>query len=243
MLEVDAGPGGYWSEVVDLIHDSWDITVTDLSEGMVEQARERLGGLERPFTVLQADVQNLPFGDQTFDVVLANFMLYHVPDRRQALSEIHRVLRPGGKFYAMTNGRDHVRELNQLVESVAPGAVRGEESGFSLENGIAQLVPWFHDVRVTRYPDSLRVTEAEPLVAYVRSYAPLPAEKESALRNRIEDDLVKGLPGGVSATARRSAPAFSQSLIDYRYLQANAAQRGAVGSSEESALLSTSAPL
>lgn len=191
VLEVGAGPGGYWPEVIDLIDDSWDITVTDLSNGMVDQARERLERLGRPLAVLQADVQTLPFDERSFDVVLANFMLYHVPDRQRALSEIHRVLRPGGKFYAMTNGRNHMRELNQLVESVAPGAVREEESGFSLENGADQLDPWFDDVRLTRYPDSLHVTEVEPLVTYVRSYAPLSAEQESALRNRIEDVLAQ----------------------------------------------------
>src|SRR5947209_5349571 len=92
VLEVGCGPGGYWAEVASMIPGSWQITVSDFSPGMVAQARQRLGALERPFTVVEADVQSLPFPDRSFDAVIANFMLYHVPDRSRALAEIHRVL-------------------------------------------------------------------------------------------------------------------------------------------------------
>jgi SAM-dependent methyltransferase len=157
---------------------------------MVTQARQRLAALNRPFTVVQADVQDLPFPDRSFDAVIANFMLYHVPDRPRALAEIHRVLGPTGRLYAMTNGARHMRELKDLVNSVAPGAVRTEELGFSLENGAAQLASWFDHIHLARYPDTLIVTEAEPLLAYVRSYmTAVSADQERALRARIEAEL------------------------------------------------------
>ena len=56
------------------------------------------GGAEelRPVDV-QADITQLPFADEEFDVVLINHVLEHVPDDRQALREIYRVLRPGGR--------------------------------------------------------------------------------------------------------------------------------------------------
>jgi ubiquinone/menaquinone biosynthesis C-methylase UbiE len=44
-------------------------------------------------------------------------MLYHVPDREQAVSDTCRVLKPGGHFYAATNGQAHVRELYELTDS------------------------------------------------------------------------------------------------------------------------------
>lgn len=190
VLEVGCGPGGYWAEVAEMIPRSWHITLSDFSPGMVAQARQRLAALDRPWTVVQADVQNLPFPDQSFDAVIANFMLYHVPDRPRALAEINCVLRPNGRLFAMTNGRRHMREFHDLVNRVAPGTVRSEEPGFSLENGTAQLAPWFDQIHLARYPDGLRVTEAEPLLAYVRSQsAGLSGDQERVLREEIQAEL------------------------------------------------------
>jgi len=190
VLEVGCGPGGYWPEVAEMIPLSWDITVSDFSPGMVTRAVERLSALDRPITVVQADVEELPFSDQSFDAVIANFMLYHVPDRSQAFREIHRVLSGNGRFYAMTNGRRHMQELNALVNQVAPGTVRIEESGFGLENGPAQLTRWFDHIHVVPYPDALHVTEVEPVLAYVRSYVmSLSMAQERALRAQIEAEI------------------------------------------------------
>jgi SAM-dependent methyltransferase len=190
LLEVGCGPGGYWPQVAKMVPSSWQITVSDFSPGMVAQARQRLAALHRPFTVVQADVQDLPFPDGVFDAVTANFMLYHVPDRPRALAEIHRVLATGGRLFAMTNGNRHMREFNDLVGRVVPGTTRHGETGFSLENGSAQLTPWFDDLRLLRYSDTLRVNDPEPLLAYIRSYAAeLTADQEEALRQQIQFEL------------------------------------------------------
>jgi ubiquinone/menaquinone biosynthesis C-methylase UbiE len=190
VLEVGGGPGGYWAEVAELIPASWQITVSDFSPGMVTQARERLTTLDRPFTVLQADVQDLPFPDGSFDAVIANYMLYHVPDRPRAFAEIHRVLRPEGRFFAMTNGRRHMRDFLDWVNGVIPDLARSEGSGFNLENGTGQLALWFEDVQMVRYPDSLVVTEAEPLLALVRSWErDLTDHQERVLREKIQAEL------------------------------------------------------
>jgi SAM-dependent methyltransferase len=190
VLEVGCGPGGYWPEIAELIPCSWQITVSDFSPGMVARARQRLSALDRPFTVMHADVQYLPCPDGVFDAVIANFMLYHVPDRPRALAEIHRVLAVGGRLFAMTNGQGHMQELNDIADRVVPGTIRHGETGFSLENGSAQLTPWFDDLRLLRYSDTLRVNDAEPLLAYIRSYAAeLTADQEEALRQQIQVEL------------------------------------------------------
>jgi SAM-dependent methyltransferase len=190
VLEVGCGSGGNWVEVVELIPRSWQVTVSDFSPGMVAEARQRLAALDRPFTVVQADVQDLPFPDASFDAVIANYMLFHAPDLPCALKEIHRVLRPNGRLYAMTNGSKHTRELRELVNRVAPDTARSEESDFSLDNGAAQLAPWFDHVEVNRYPDELVVTEAEPLLTYVRSWVTdLSDDQMRAIRKQIESEL------------------------------------------------------
>ena len=57
--------------------------------------------------------QDLPYADESFDVVAALWMLYHVPDVDRALAEVRRVLRPGGLFVAVTNGDGHVADLRR----------------------------------------------------------------------------------------------------------------------------------
>jgi SAM-dependent methyltransferase len=210
VLEVGCGPGGYWPEVADMIPRSWQITVSDFSPGMVEQARRQLAALDRSFTVVQADVQDLPLPDGSFNVVIANFMLYHVPDRSRAFAEIHRVLRPQGRLFAMTHGTRHMHEFRDMVIRAAPGVLSNGERGFSLENGEEQLLPWFDAIRVVRYPDALLVTEAEPLLAFLRSYQhALSDDQERAVRERIEAELAAhgviriGLDSGIVIGVRR----------------------------------------
>jgi SAM-dependent methyltransferase len=69
----------------------------DFSSVMLSFARERVPNA----TFVEADAQHLPFGDREFDVVVSNLGVCHVPDQPCALSEVRRVLRPGGRF-AMT---------------------------------------------------------------------------------------------------------------------------------------------
>jgi SAM-dependent methyltransferase len=212
ILEIGCGPGGYWPELAANIPAGWRITLSDFSPGMVEEARKRTAGLGRPFTVVQADAQNLPFAAETFDAVVANFMLFHVPDRPRAFSEIRRVLVPGGRLFAITNGRGHMVEFRDLVNRVVPEAARSEDSEFSLENGPHQMSRFFEDVRVVRYPDELIVTETEPLLAVVRSIsADLSHEQEQAVRRQIDQEIaahgafrIKKDSGMISGTRQQS---------------------------------------
>ncbi len=171
VLELGCGPGRLWKENLGRIPTGWEIMLTDFSPGMLEEARRNLAGVRR-FAFEVADAQALPFNDAGFDAVIANHMLYHVPDRARALAEIQRVLKPTGHFYATTVGETHLRELRDLAVSFDPALVGWGGSpahGFRLENGAAQLAPFFDHVALQRYDDALVVTEAEPIVAFVAS--------------------------------------------------------------------------
>ena len=94
VLEVGCGNGNLWAANRDRIPSGWRLTLTDFSQGMVEEAQRRLGDLA---TYEVADIQELPFASGSFDSVIANHMLYHVPDLERAFGEIERVLRSGAK--------------------------------------------------------------------------------------------------------------------------------------------------
>lgn len=170
VLELGCGPGALWVENRARIPATWKVVLSDLSAGMVEEAQRSLGALQGRFEFMVVDTQALPFQDASFDAVIANHMLYHVTDISGALSEVRRVLRPRATLYAGTNGRQHMRELGELARTFDRSITCASgESSFSLENGAAQLDEWFEDTELRRYEDSLAVTEAYPLVAYILS--------------------------------------------------------------------------
>jgi SAM-dependent methyltransferase len=169
VLDVGCGNGGYLHEMA-----RRDVKAVgcDLSLGMLRSAPEHA-------LLVNADVCRLPLPDATFDVVLAPHMLYHVPDRQAAASEMRRVLRPGGVCVLVTNGENHMRSVRQLIEAAAreatpdwqlrsPGAL-----AFSLENGGAQLRRAFDKVWCAR-PDAgapVRIHDAGIVADYIASIA------------------------------------------------------------------------
>jgi SAM-dependent methyltransferase len=86
-----------------------DVVAVDQSVRMVELTRSR--GVDARL----GSVEELEFDDESFDCVVAAWMLYHVQDLDRAFAEIVRVLRPGGRLVAVTNGFDHLKELYELV--------------------------------------------------------------------------------------------------------------------------------
>lgn len=174
VLEVGAGPGRLWEANRERVPPAWKVTVTDASEGMVDAARGALG--DHPaFRFRIADACDLPFPDAAFDAVVANHMLYHVPDLPRAVREVRRVLRPGGVLLAATNGRDHMRELADVADVAFPGRARPLEtqscavSSFRIENGAETLSAAFADVRLDEVRDEIVVPDAGPVVAYLAS--------------------------------------------------------------------------
>lgn len=170
ILELGAGPGVLWTSNAQRIPAGWQVTLSDYSPGMVMEQRRNVADIPVSFRFGVVDAQNIPFGDATFDMVTANFMLYHVPDIPRALNEMKRVLKPGGQFYAVTNGDRHMHELDELVARYSGTHFeQGPSLTFTLENGIDIIAPIFPNVTLRHYEDSLVVTDAEPIVAYVLS--------------------------------------------------------------------------
>jgi SAM-dependent methyltransferase len=166
VLEVGCGDASIWLENRERIPDGWRLTLTDLSPGMVEAAREALG--ERA-TFRVADVQELPFEDESFDAAIANHVLFHVADRQRALRELARVLRPGGMLVGTMVGYDHFRELRGMLGGQENVIWSESRKRFGLETAREQLERVFSDVEIEPFPDTLAVTEVEPFVRFVRS--------------------------------------------------------------------------
>jgi ubiquinone/menaquinone biosynthesis C-methylase UbiE len=187
VLEVGCGTGKLWQENYGRIPPGWKITLSDQSAGMLADARQRLGELR--FAFEQFAIQSIPFPAATLDVVIANHMLYHVPDLPNGLGEIRRVLKPGGHLYAATNGQHHMRELNELISAIRPEALTWRQSmRFTLEDGAQWLAPHFAQVELRRFDSYLLVNESAPLVDYVVSMQELTPSEQSALAKHVEGE-------------------------------------------------------
>ena len=199
VLEVGCGSGFLWSTNLSKIPIGWQVILSDISPGMLIGCRTTLAPKLDQFYFEVCNAMDIPFSSGRFDGIIANHMLYHLPDRGLALAEITRVLKPGGTFFATTNGKTHLLEMDTLIAQNCPtteGMIPlNRASTFTLENGEDQLAPWFTQVERRLYQDSLEVTEAGPLVAYIRSMIPPDGEQgvsssslrlELVIRERIE---------------------------------------------------------
>ena len=169
VLEIGCGTGSIWIGRENIVSGCGKLVLTDLSEGMLETAEKNLGEREN-IEYRKADIQGLPFLDDCFDVVIANSMLYHVPDIERGLQEVRRVLKKGGVFYCATYGEHNFTD--KLAEWFKLG---GEDfkpnHNFTIQNGKEILSKSFKEIIPVFYEDSLHVTETEDLVEYLRSLA------------------------------------------------------------------------
>ena len=115
ILELGCGPGWLWLSNRDRIPADWDITLTDFSPGMLDEARRNLAQVSHMFNYAVADAQEIPYPENSYDGVIANHMLYHMPAIPAAISEIRRVLKEGGRFYASTLSSDYLHEMAQFL--------------------------------------------------------------------------------------------------------------------------------
>lgn len=168
VLDVGAGPGTY-RELVQERATSGLYVAGDLSWGMVRRVSET------GTPAVNLDVQQLPFASGVFDVVLANHMLYHVPDVARALDEMKRVLKPDGMLLAATNSASTMPELDTLARRACTllGYPRQEfipyHRAFTLENGPAQVARFFRAVARYDLPSAFHFPSVEPVLEYINS--------------------------------------------------------------------------
>ena len=173
VLEVGCGTANMWVGHDDLIAKCELLTLTDMSEGMLSTARENIGERKNVAYAL-ADIQDIPFEDDSFDAVIANSMLYHVPNIECGIREVRRVLRNEGVFYCATYGENNFTDVLADWFELDGESFRPNHN-FTMQNGEQKLKEAFTNVEAKFYEDSLRITNIEDLTDYLRSLVSLKA--------------------------------------------------------------------
>jgi SAM-dependent methyltransferase len=175
VLEAGCGAGWLWEQSTVEVPAGVALMLTDLSTGMVDQAVDRVASTGRFQSVVgrPADLQAMPLADRTFDRIVANHMLYHLPDPNAGVSELARLVRTDGRVVVATNGRRHMRELSAIRGDVFDiERVDHTIEVFGTDVGFAILRDHFADVRWFAFADQLRCTDPADVVAYVCSTPP-----------------------------------------------------------------------
>jgi SAM-dependent methyltransferase len=187
LLEVGCGTGALAARCAEEL--DCEVIALDTSAEMVRATGAR--GIH----AMAGDVQALTCPDGGFDCALAAWMLYHVSDLDRGVAELARALRPGGRLVAITNGRESLRELYDLV-----GGER-RDSTFSSENGAEVLGR--HFARVERHDVAMRAVFADRAAAA----AYLETLERDDLTARLPDDMGELVARGASTVFVADKPA------------------------------------
>ena len=172
ILEVGCGDGTLWLQNRENIPEEVEILLSDISEGMLRDARRALGTEDKRFDFQVMDCQQIPCADESFDLVIAGHVLFYCENPGKAVRELQRVLKLGGKLVCSTYGNDHMKEVSELVRDFDEHIVLSAEKlyeRFGRKNGTEVLEHCFADVEWRTYEDCLLVSNPEPLISYILS--------------------------------------------------------------------------
>jgi ubiquinone/menaquinone biosynthesis C-methylase UbiE len=172
VLDIGTGRGTYYARLK-ATNPSIAYYANDLSHHMLHNHPAAAHQLSR------SDAMHLPYAPNSFDIVMANHMLYHVPDIEAAIMEIKRVLKPDGVILTATESIHTLPELQVLMRraivlltrygatQVHPPALPSDT--FALENGTRMLSRHFFGVVRHDIPRQLVFHESEPAMQYLES--------------------------------------------------------------------------
>ena len=217
VLEIAAGTGVVTRRLTMQLPVSTSIVATDLNQPMLDHAASI--GTKRAVEWRQADAMQLPFADESFDVVVCQFGVMFFPDKARAYAEARRVVRAGGRF--VFNAWDAI-EHNEFADTVTHAL----EAPFAADppRFLARLPHGYHDVAAIsrdlalggfrRTPDIVTVTEqsraASPRVAAIAYCQGTP------LRNEIEARSAIGLAEATDIATAAVTQRFGSGAVQGR---------------------------
>lgn len=178
ILELGCGDGSFWLQNMQQVPENCSILLSDISSGMIRDARRTIrkerkkDGIHGDYSFRTFPCENIPCEDNSFDLVIANHVLFYCEDIEEACGEVCRVLKEDGLFICSTYGQKHMREISELVAGFDDRIILSANKlyeRFGKENGRAVIGSNFGKVEWKEYEDGMIVTDAEPLISYILS--------------------------------------------------------------------------
>lgn len=207
ILELGCGIGKLWNKNKDKIRKDLNIVLSDFSNSMLKIAKDKLKEIDYEFAYKKINAEEIPYEDESFDIVIAQHMIYFVPNIEKALAEIKRILSPGGMLYVTANSCESMAELNELTEKFAPNLgldSNGFSNRFNLENGRVILEKYFSEIDIEILDGKIIIDDAKPVVSYkastIQGSSILVGETKREFTKYLEDYIKKN--GNISITTK-----------------------------------------
>jgi SAM-dependent methyltransferase len=214
VLETACGTGIVTRALVAALPDTVAITATDLNQPMLDFAKSQPGGEGADWQ--QADAQNLPFPDRSFDIVVCQFGVMFFPDKEKAYCEALRVLKPHGRFLFNVWDRIDSNDLTFIVHRTLQELYPDDPPGFLVRTPFG-----YHDVDTIRadlagvgFTESTVDTLKLPCRTPFARYPALGLIQGSPLGAEIAARDATGLNRAVAAAARTITERFGRGPIE-----------------------------
>ncbi len=172
VLELGCGNGALWTENLPQLPAFVQVTLSDISDGMIRDVRRTIGTEDARFAFQTFDCAEIPAEDHSYDLIIANHVLFYCTDIPKVCEEVRRVMKPGGAFLCSAYGPAHMKEITELVQEFDSRIVLSGEKlyeRFGLSNGYQILEKTFRRIETRHYDDAIVLAAAEPLIAYILS--------------------------------------------------------------------------
>lgn len=207
ILELGCGTGKFWYKNKDNIRKDLKITLSDFSNSMLKSAKDKLKNVDYEFIYKKINAEDIPYEDESFDIIIAQHMIYFVPNIEKALAEIKRILSPGGMLYITANSCESMVELNELSEKFAPNLGldnNGFSNRFNLENGKSILENYFSGIDTEILDGKIIIEDAKPVVSYkastIQGSSILVGDTKREFTKYLEDYIKRN--GNISITTK-----------------------------------------
>ncbi|MEV0754973.1 class I SAM-dependent methyltransferase [Streptosporangium sp. NPDC050280] len=176
-LDVGCGNGFVAEQIRPHLSDG-RIVGLDIAPGVLSAARQRMAGVATPCEWIEGSADDLSmFADNSFDRVTAIYMMHYVSDIDACLSDVVRVLAPGGRFILTTDRPDSMVEMfdahfTAMKQMNAPKHLfkATPKARISLINGHDQLAAHFTEIDLRTWQDQLRFTAVDPFLDFYAAH-------------------------------------------------------------------------
>ena len=172
VLEIGCGNGALWSKNIEVLEEGIEVVLTEVCEDILNEAKKNLNNYSDRFTFQISDPSNIPYEDESFDIIIANHILFYMKDIDKVLLEINRLLKKNGYFYCSTIDDSHMKELEELIMGYSNNITISKDKlvhNFGLKNGEEILENYFKDISKYLYKDTLIVNNTKGILEYIYS--------------------------------------------------------------------------
>jgi len=172
VLEFGCGEGALWYKNKPRSPQSLDVTLTEVTDDLLNCAKQNLLNKFPHFKYEVTQLETLAFPDESFDVIIANHVLFFSKKVDMILTEINRVLKKGGRFYCSTIAKEHMKEIEVLLRNYDKSINLGKSEkleNFGYEKAKSLLKEQFEQVKCEYYDDELAIHCTDELLNYIYS--------------------------------------------------------------------------